>query len=79
MSWNNPYKRLTEIELRLKYLEGREQYWKGRTLKRKPKELEDVESEIVFLCFEENHLKKCISYFEKKLKQNEGVKDDGGF
>jgi hypothetical protein len=65
-NWNNPYKRLTEIELKLKYLEGREQYWKGRTWKRKPKELEDVESEIMFLCFEENHIKLCIKYFEKK-------------
>lgn len=68
VSRTNPYKRLTKIELRLKYLEGREQYWKGRDWKRKPKELEEVESEIMFLCFEENSLKDCIKYFEAKTQ-----------
>ena len=71
MIWSNPYRRLKEIELRLHYLEGREQYWKGKTWKGKPKELEEVETEIIFLCFEENHLKKCIKYFEKLKGEEE--------
>lgn len=70
----NPYKRVKEINAELEALTIQEMAFKKRTWKRKPKELEKVESDIMWLCFEKIPIEETIKWFEKKFANvGEGV------
>jgi len=75
----NPYKRIKEIDAELEALEETEKaYNKIGWKKNKPRKLEDVESSIMFLCFEKKPIEETIEYFEKKypeLTLSTGEKD----
>ncbi len=62
----NPYTRIKEIDAELETLEIREKTFKNKYWKRKPRELEDIETSIMFLCFEKKPIEETIKWFEKK-------------
>ena len=71
----NPYKRIKEIDEELAVLEAKEKAYKEVGWKKsKPRKLEEVESSIMFLCFEKIPIEETIKWFEKKLKQPEAKK-----
>ena len=64
----NPYKRIQEIDAELEVLGIQEIEFKKKVWKRKPRELENIESEIMFLCFEKRPIEKTIKWFEDKRR-----------
>ncbi len=72
--FKDPYKRLEEINSELEVLEIKEKEFGEKHWKRKPMELEKVESEIMFLMFEKYSIECSIKYFEKKIAQTKEAK-----
>lgn len=68
---NNPYKRIKEIDEELTILEAKEKAYKeiGWKRKGKPRKLEDIETSIMFLCFEKKPIEDTIKWFEKKYPE----------
>ena len=66
----NPYKRVQEIDAELEVLEIKEKEYGRKSWKNKPSKLQDIETSIMFLCFEKLPIEKTIKYFEAKIKRD---------
>lgn len=66
--FDNPYKRLKEIDNKLQPLEVIE---KADFIGKNKRQIEEIKSEIIFLVIEKLTIESCVKYFEKQLKKQE--------
>ena len=63
MKEDNPFKRIKEIDERLKILEVKEKVFMEKKYKIKPREYTNLESEIFLLAIERLQIERVIKYF----------------
>jgi len=66
--FENPYKRIKEIDYKLQPMEVIERAdFIGKT----KRQIDEIKSDIFFLVIEKITIESCIKYFEKQLKKQE--------